>query len=52
LRLGLSALSGDFDFLVDDLFKGKLDLQGGRFLALVNLNVRLAHWDETNCGAG
>ena len=51
LRFSLSALGGDFDFLVDDLFKGKLDLQGGRFLALANLNVRLAHRYETNGGA-
>ena len=53
-RLGLSrpALGGDFDFLANHLFEGKLDLQGGWRFALADLNARLAHWFEADCRTG
>ena len=52
LRFGLPALGGNFNFLVDDLFKWKLNLQGGGRFAWANLNSRLPDRFKTNCRTG
>jgi hypothetical protein len=52
LRLGLRALGGDFNLLVDDLFEGKLDLEGGWRLAWADLNARRADRLEADGGTG